>query len=244
MHFLAFLAVAAVGPPAPLAPAADLSKVDRRISKEPDYKTKAPRYSLLVFGPAAKTRVWVVLDGTDLYVDTNGDGDLTAPGKRFPGDGAGFKDCTLVDKAGKDTYKLTYISVQRSEAEKRVFLMANVEVVGKYKQYCDSTPAKRPADAPVSHFHGPLTLGLREVNWVCRQKLVAGDKPAELFAWVGTFDKANGCWVVVSNTVLDTPGLKRKDFPTDVHPVAEVEFRPKKVGDKPIRERYELKRRC
>src|SRR5262249_14613034 len=139
-------------------------------------------------GPAAKTRVWVVLDGTDLYVDTNGDGDLTAPGKRFPKDGKDFKGFAIADKAGKDTYKLTHISVQRSEKEKRIFLMANVEIVGEYKQYCDSTPAERRAEAPISHFHGPLTLGLREINWVCNAQLVAGDKPAELFAWVGTFD--------------------------------------------------------
>src|SRR5947199_8649492 len=80
-------ALAGLALAAGLAPAADLSKVERTIAKEPAYRTKAPLYGLLVFGPAAKTRVWVVLDGTDLYVDTNGDGDLTAPGKRFPGNG-------------------------------------------------------------------------------------------------------------------------------------------------------------
>jgi hypothetical protein len=53
-----------------LALAADLSKIDRTIKKEPKYKGK-PKYCLLVFGPEAKTRIWLVLDG---YQGTGGQG--------------------------------------------------------------------------------------------------------------------------------------------------------------------------
>ena len=63
--------------------ATDLSKIDRTIGKEPAYQSK-PKYCLVVFGPEAKTRVWLVLDGDVLYVDRNGDGDLTANDERFP----------------------------------------------------------------------------------------------------------------------------------------------------------------
>ena len=66
----------------PTAFAADLSKVDRILTKEPAYRSK-PRYCVLVFGPEAKTRVWLVQDGDTLYVDRNGDGDLTEPGKKI-----------------------------------------------------------------------------------------------------------------------------------------------------------------
>src|SRR4029453_11953400 len=38
---------------------------------------------LLVFGPEAKTRVWLVVDGDDLYVDANANGDLTEAGEKF-----------------------------------------------------------------------------------------------------------------------------------------------------------------
>src|SRR5260370_10668649 len=62
--------------------AADLSKIDRTIAKEPAYKSK-PKYCLVVFGPEAKTRVWLVLDGDVLYVDRNGDGDLTGKDERI-----------------------------------------------------------------------------------------------------------------------------------------------------------------
>jgi RNA polymerase sigma factor (sigma-70 family) len=50
--------------------------------KEPQYQ-KEPKYALLVFGPKREHRTWLVLDGTTLYVDTNGNGDLTEPGKRL-----------------------------------------------------------------------------------------------------------------------------------------------------------------
>jgi hypothetical protein len=58
-------------------------KIDRTIGKEPVYKSKAPKYGLLVFGPQAKDRIWLVLDGDTLYVDRNGDGDLTDPGEKI-----------------------------------------------------------------------------------------------------------------------------------------------------------------
>jgi hypothetical protein len=63
------------------AAAADLAQIDRTIRKEPAYQSK-PKYCLLVFGADAKTRVWLVQDGDVLYVDRNGNGDLTEKDKR------------------------------------------------------------------------------------------------------------------------------------------------------------------
>jgi len=59
--------------------AADLSKIPRTITKEPAYKTK-PKYCLVVFGPEASKRMWLVLDGDVMYVDKNCNGDLTEKG--------------------------------------------------------------------------------------------------------------------------------------------------------------------
>jgi hypothetical protein len=50
--------------------------------KEPKYRNE-PRYALLVFGPKREQRVWMVLDGSTLYVDRNANGDLTDPGERL-----------------------------------------------------------------------------------------------------------------------------------------------------------------
>src|SRR5437899_12281395 len=71
----------------------DLSKIERRLAKEPTYQAKQPLYGLYVFGPEAKTRVWAIFDkskpdATDydiLYFDRNADGDLTAPEERIEG---------------------------------------------------------------------------------------------------------------------------------------------------------------
>jgi hypothetical protein len=57
-------------------------KIDRGIGKEPAYRTKTPKYGLVVFGPDGKDRVWLVLDGDTLYIDRNGNGDLTDPAKK------------------------------------------------------------------------------------------------------------------------------------------------------------------
>jgi hypothetical protein len=64
-----------------LAHAADLAKIDRTLKKEPTYKGR-PAYFPLVFGPEAKTQVWLVLDGDTLYVDRNGNGELTEKAER------------------------------------------------------------------------------------------------------------------------------------------------------------------
>src|SRR5262249_3095814 len=61
--------------------AADLAQIERKIVKEAAYQSK-PKYCLLVFGPEAKTKIWLVMDGDTLYVDRNGNGDLTEAGKK------------------------------------------------------------------------------------------------------------------------------------------------------------------
>jgi hypothetical protein len=71
---------------------ADLTKIERRIAKEPKY-VAAPRYALFVLDEAAKFRAWAVFDKSTpdapfydvLYFDRNGDGDLTDPAERFVG---------------------------------------------------------------------------------------------------------------------------------------------------------------
>src|SRR6516225_7235618 len=77
MHVLLACALLAVP-----ASAADLAKIDRKLVKEPAYGSK-PMYCLLVFGPEANTRAWLVLDGELLYIDRHADGDLTHPDDRL-----------------------------------------------------------------------------------------------------------------------------------------------------------------
>jgi hypothetical protein len=75
-----------------LRPDADLTKIERRIAKEPKY-VAAPKYALFVLDEEAKFKIWAVFDKSTpdapfydvLYFDKNGDGDLTDPSERFVG---------------------------------------------------------------------------------------------------------------------------------------------------------------
>ena len=60
----------------------NLSKVDRSIRREPVWTSGKPQYCLFVI--SAERRVWFVVDGADLYMDINENGDLTDPGEKLP----------------------------------------------------------------------------------------------------------------------------------------------------------------
>jgi hypothetical protein len=208
-----------------------------------------------------KTRVWVVLDGTDLYVDTNGDGDLTAPGERFGEDGKDFKPFEIADAGGPDRYLIQRLKVDRDDGEFGAMLDIQVETKGKYRQIC--TPvlkrseegrrrdarlgilmpvlAPRPAGAPVCHFHGPQRIRLDP-----GRQLLTGGEPAHLFARLDTGAPPFGGLVTVRTHWMEKQGDRAviKLFSEDAHPVAEIEFPPKNPGNAPVRRRYELKERC
>jgi hypothetical protein len=71
----------------------DLKHIDRRAPKEPSYTSRRPLYGLLLFGPKAQARVWMILDRSKanaepydvLYADLDADGDLAEPAERFVG---------------------------------------------------------------------------------------------------------------------------------------------------------------
>jgi hypothetical protein len=222
------------------ASAGDLSKLERKIAKEPTYQSKSPKFALLVFGPEAKLHVWIVTDGETVFVDRNGDGDLTDPKKRF----AKQDDCRNIEIAnpeGKTQYVITSIGVHEFSGEKH--LMVNVDVKGAhpYQQYSDAKLAERPSDAPISHFAGPLTMEVRTINWKVPTELAlhTGDSPVDLNAVLGTMDADRGCWVVVRSEPADGAGPGK-----DVHPAVEVEFPAKTPGAPPVKKRYLLEKRC
>src|SRR5262245_64188109 len=82
LHCLLAVAVALAWSASGRSAEVDLVKIDRTIAKEPAYQTKNPKYCLVVYGPEATTRIWLVIDGDTLYVDRNGNGDLTEDGKK------------------------------------------------------------------------------------------------------------------------------------------------------------------
>jgi hypothetical protein len=137
------------------AVAGDLSRIDRTIAKEPAYKGK-PKYCLLVFGPEAKTRVWLVRDGDVLYADRNGNGDLTEKGEKVVGQESNdFYVVGDVTESGRGT-KHKALSVRRQK-DGRMVVSQMTE--GKYAQRSGRvTFAGQPQEAPVLHFNGPVSI--------------------------------------------------------------------------------------
>lgn len=203
------------------AAAADLSKIDRTIRKEPKYKAK-PQYFLLWFGPEAKTRVWVVLDGKDVYIDQNGNGDLTEPGEKGQ-----FRDLKeILTGDGKATIKLRLQEPFRDELYCQAFIQ------GRYSQFEFIKPADRPQDAPIHHFDGPLCIGMGDD--LPRLKLTRGPEPTELYPKIGT-RSPTGHWTWVEQGT--------EVFSRSIHPWADVEFVPNKSGQPPIKTRVALQYR-
>jgi hypothetical protein len=144
------------------AQAADLTKIERVIAKEPRYQGK-PEYCLLVFGPEAKFRVWLVLDGAVLYVDRDGNGDLTQPDKRVtPDRGNGewfaFRPGAIGPPDGKTKYHLNQVQKGTDGDEVSIRLEGRTFSVAGLDGPAPLRFAERAKDAPIIHFLGPLTL--------------------------------------------------------------------------------------
>jgi hypothetical protein len=220
-HYFSALLVA--GGVALSAPAADLSKIDRSIAKEPPYRNE-PRYCLVVLGPEAKTRIWLVQDGNTLYIDRNGNGDLTEKGKTAAWAGAS-QSWVAGQVTGSDGKSKYGVSLRKFPSSMRLTVVAEE---GKKRSIIgdpDDGPlvfAGRPSEAPVVHIGGPLSVQL---------------------SYYGL-----GAGSMALRVRVGTPGLGTDAFaglvlPDVVAPVAEIEFPSKEPGGKPIVQKETLKGR-
>lgn len=248
--------------------AADLSKIDRRLVREPNYQSK-PRYCLAVFGPEAATRVWLVHDGDSLYVDRNGNGDLTE---------AGEKVAATVDK--RITPEDGVYEFQAGDVPEGALLHRGLAChTLKLDHLADSEPDVKAllAREPIGRAYGitidvemPGTKGAglggrieqlagsRDVQGLLVFAERAADAPIIHFRGpltVSLYDRQELMMGRQKQLVLavGTPGLGPgttalvgyDDFiPRDVSPRVEIEFPAAREGSAPLRELYELKGRC
>ena len=238
--------------------AIDLRTIERTLRKEPAYQSKNPLYCLLVFGPAAKTRVWVVLDGDVLYVDRNGNGDLTDPGERIAAQEVRHnqdpdeevrrhfeRNCW---KAGEEPVLTCGPGVQwfyilqivpRADGHDRTWVKDWQEKPFAFAITTKTGGAQRarlrfatsPQEAPILHFDGPRRFVLSEK--VGPQRFRPGES-LNLFVELHT-QGLNGALRMRTESYA---------APENVHPVAEIEFPPGRPGADPIRVHVELKGRC
>jgi hypothetical protein len=214
----------------------DLTKIDRTIAKEPAYKGK-PRYCLLVFGPEAKTRVWVVADVVQdpdvgasiyrLYIDCNGNGDLTERVDRVKFNSAysRWESGDILGPDGKLRYKVSLRTYKKVDSGVRLSIDE-----GNKKRYIAGDPdgdplifAARPSEAPIVHMGGPLGIDL---TYYVQGKV---SRSLVLRVRVGTVGLGRGAF---AGLVLH-----------DATPVADVEFPSNKPGAPPFTTTKPLKDR-
>jgi hypothetical protein len=161
--------------------ATNLTKIDRIIAKEPTYKSQ-PKYCLLVFGPDAKTRIWLVVDGDTLFVDRNANGNLTEKGESIRAQGRVWTIGEIIEGNGKT--KHTGLNVANHNGS---FLIMMRTSKGLHAEVGNEVGrlqfSERPQDAPIVHLAGPLTVLLRERTGSLA--LVPGKK-AHFIALIGT----------------------------------------------------------
>ena len=246
--------------------AVDLAKIERTLVKEPAYRSK-PKYCLLVLGPEAKTRVWLVQDGDTLYVDRNGNGDLTEPNEKVAAEKSvdteegvyTFKAGDLRD--GQHLHKELTLYVMKMDhmAEReeaiRDLLKKNPKARGYYLFLEVEMPGRK----------GAATGGriqqrsfLVDSTGVLQFSERPQDAPLLHFGgpWqVTLFGKQQLVVDRETDLVLGvgSPGVGPGTFtwidyenviPTDKYPTLDAIYPPKRPSETPLREHYELKQRC
>jgi hypothetical protein len=254
--------------------------------KEPVYQSKTPQYAVLAFGPKAEARVWLVLDlahdplrekpgGKDsLYIDRNGNGDLTDRGERIP---VSVITSTHFDWIAKRSLEMHLpqfmagdIVISDSKITKYTGLTVDVgwfvagqqyrwvalkvNVSGRGTQSVSSPLlrfADKPADAPVIHFDGPLALRLNMSTNILHHPVNYTDKKEAAPPWYEQAPLVRG-EVCELTAEVGTPGVGPGTFalmtadipPSNAHPVALVEFRHRDAAKPATLVKVELTQRC
>ena len=213
-----------------------------------------------------KTRVWLVHDGSSLYVDRNANGDLTEAGEKVvaQGDSSDREDGTYSFEAGeivegnlihKDlmVHLVNIDHLKDRDRQAKQLLTKNP----KGRAYGVQLDAQMPGwkgqgiDGRVPH------IALRDVNGF----LVFADKPKDApiihigEPWQITLYSPHRLTIGRElDLVLSfgTPGLGAGStafvgyegvVPPDAFPTVEIAY-PARKGEKPFKELYELKERC
>jgi hypothetical protein len=267
MHLKFFLPlVASLVVSLDLSAAADLSMVERRIVKEPVYRS-TPKYGLLVFGPEAKTRIWLVQDADLLYVDRNGNGDLTEAGKRV----AAEKRDAAED--GEFAFKIGDVQDGARLHKELIVLVTKIDHLARQEESVKALLAKKPQargyyiviDMDMPGLKGTGVGGRvqqRAVYVDVNGVLQLGDRPQDAPVihfggpWqVSLFSQQRLTIGRESDIVLGvgTPGLGPGTtawvdyegvIPADVYPTLDIVYPPKQAGEPAVMEHHVLKRRC
>jgi hypothetical protein len=259
------VATALLTAPGPLH-AADLTAIERKIAKEPAYAGK-PKYCLLVFGPEAKTRIWLALDGDKLYVDRNGNGDLTDDGPAL---------AAKVDGDSEEatrTFKLTELREGSLTHRDLSLYVTSLQPLAERDKPAKALLTRDPAargyilnvdvEMPGRRGNGlggrvEQTASLRDLAGFLQFASSPREAPVIHFGgpWSITLYSADDLTVGREDDLVLSVGIPgigpgttafvayEKLVPTTAFPTAEITFPPKAAGEPPIKQLFELKERC
>jgi len=206
--------------------AADLSKIDRSIGKEPVYQSK-PDYCLLVFGPEAKTRVWLVLDGSTIHASGK-NGEIAKLTQRSESGYHLLIPGTLQELIVQATDNGNGIAQLRLEYRLESNTAKRQTIEGTVRLGAD------PKTAPVIHFDGLYTSTLRERGVIENGK------------WVRDLGEVESVFhVYIGSHVLQKEGTAFvrtwwHHVSEQLRPVAEMEFPHQDPKEAPIKLRVPL----
>jgi len=246
--------------------ATELSAIDRSIRKLPKFKDSKQFYALVVLGAKGKTRVWIVIDGDDLYFDRNGNGDLTEAGEKLSGKSrAGREKVSRVVswKPDRLTTSNRYTGIRvglalldpewrpRRNVPNRAYLeqfmglvsrtpdanMSTVTLTIAKRRRCICLAMFTTTPETAPVFRADAPLSVGVVETILPFRFERGEKPEPLRVTVGTPGHGG-----------EQPGCFSQvgfgEFPKDARPIAVVEF-PSRVRGKRLAPReYKLERKC
>jgi hypothetical protein len=203
---------------APPAAATDLSTVNRRIPAEPGYRATTQGYCLLVFGPEARTRVWLVRDGNVMHIHASPDGKTPSQWRSMTGTNAwNWPLGDVWEEGGTVCYRGLAYSPSNDEWRFSVLVGGKRQVAG-FDHRGELKLAPTAKDAPIVHFGGSLTLDLFR-----NQQPIRTGKNVNITAVVGTHGVGPGTFAL----------FDLSSYPANKWPTAVVEV-PAKNGGPPI----------
>src|SRR5262249_30583540 len=167
------------------------------LAKQPRYTAPRPLYGLLVLGPQARTRIWMVLDKSKpeadrydvLYADVNGNGDLGEADERFAGHKEGddlrFRLPDLKDPASDVTHTEWSVRVSKDASPDVMVSLkwrGGPKMGGGYPQEPDGGYLKfanTPAEAPILWANGDGPF--RFQRWYSSRLTVGGADDLKVF---------------------------------------------------------------
>jgi hypothetical protein len=220
----------------------------------------------LVFGPERQQRVWMVLDGATLYVDLNGNGDLTEPDERLepihPKDGIyrtvnpgshEVMEVRLADPGALQIFEFTVRAGATATSKFQLHLWTYASWLTSRWSYGlllrqegrgqGQTPLvfmPKPADAHVCALDGPLTFVVRMPQ---HQVLRRGEDGCDLAFQIAVMGRSPRGDDPFFERAFFNP-LGTKEVPQGAYLDVEIEYPGNRPHAPPLHRRYLLKQRC